>query len=147
MCTLSSCSVDKISSFTCALSSCYVEQIFSCMCTLSSCYVDKISSFTCALSSCYIDKISSCTCTLSSCYIDKIFSCTCTLFHATLGLKKTVFSNLHRKLKTLVGSEVNPSLRRRCYQYVWRCNLQTCTPLVMLKELTKLVKNNDTDKF
>ena len=55
------------------------------------------------------------------------------------------FSNLHRKVKTLVGSEINPSLRRRCFQYVWRCNLQTCTPLVMLKELAKLVKNNDAD--
>jgi hypothetical protein len=62
-----------------------------------------------------------------------------------LSLKKFVFSNLHRKVKTLVGSEVNPSLRRRCFQYVWRCNLQTCTPLVMLKELAKLVKNNDAD--
>ena len=56
-----------------------------------------------------------------------------------------VLFNLHRKVKTLVGSEVNPSLRRRCFQYVWRCNLQTCTPLVMLKELAKLVKNNDGD--
>ena len=61
-----------------------------------------------------------------------------------LSLKKFVFSNLHRKVKTLVGSEVNPSLRRRCFQYVWRCNLQTCTPLVMLKELAKLVKNKVT---
>ena len=62
-----------------------------------------------------------------------------------LSLKKFVFSNLHRKVKTLVGSEVNPSLRRRCFQYVWSCNLQTCTPLVMLNELAKLVKNNDAD--
>ena len=64
-----------------------------------------------------------------------------------LSLKKFVFSNLHRKVNTLVGSEVNPSLRRRCFQYVWRCNLQTCTPLVMLKELAKLVKNNDADNW
>ena len=62
-----------------------------------------------------------------------------------LSLKKFVFSNLHRKVKTLVGSEVNLFVRRRCFQYVWRCNLQTCTPLVMLKELAKLVKNNDAD--
>ena len=62
-----------------------------------------------------------------------------------LSLKKFVFSNLHRKVKTLVGSEVNPSLRRRCFQYVWSCNLQTCTPVVMLNELAKLVKNNDAD--
>ena len=62
-----------------------------------------------------------------------------------LSLKKFVFSNLHRKVKTLVGSEVNPSLRRRCFQYVWSCNVQTCTPLVMLNELAKLVKNNDAD--
>ena len=46
-------------------------------------------------------------------------------------------------------SELNPSLRRRCCQYdpvgIWRCNLQTYTPLVVLKELAKLGKNNDAD--
>ena len=74
------------------------------------------------------------------------WTCTLTWCYATArSLKKFVFSNLHRKVKTLVGSEMNPSLRRRCFQYVWRCNLQTCTPLVMLKELAKLVKNNDAD--
>ena len=64
-----------------------------------------------------------------------------------MGLKKFVFSNLHRKVKTFVGSEVNPSLRRRCYQYVWRCNLQTRTPLDMLKRLATLVKDSDDDNW
>ena len=62
-----------------------------------------------------------------------------------VGSEQICFSNLHRKVKTLVGSEANPSLRHRRYQYVWRCNLQTCTPLVMLKQLAKLVKNNGAD--
>ena len=75
-------------------------------------------------------------CTFSSIY-------TTTWCYATA--RSLQLTQVHRKVKTLVGSEVNPSLRRRCFQYVWRCNLQTCTPLVMLKELAKLVKNNDAD--
>ena len=62
-----------------------------------------------------------------------------------LGLKKFVFSNPHRKVSTIVGSEVNPALRRRCYQYVWRCNVFESTPMAMLKALAKLVRNQDDD--
>ena len=62
-----------------------------------------------------------------------------------LGLKNVVFYNLHRKVKTVVGSEVNPALRRRCYQYVWRCNVFESTPMAMLKALAKLVRNQDDD--
>ena len=86
------------------------------------------------------------TCTLTWCYATARSLQFTQLRDATLlHVLWIFFSNLHRKVKTLVGSEMNPSLRRRYFQYVWRCNLQTCTPLVMLKELAKLVKNNDAD--
>ena len=83
-------------------------------------------------------------CTFSSIYTTTWCYATARSLQFT-QLRDSTLLDVHRKVKTLVGSEVNPSLRRRCFQYVWRCNLQTCTPLVMLKELAKLVKNNDAD--
>ena len=45
----------------------------------------------------------------------------------------------------MIDSVEVPELSMRIMHYGNICLFETCTPLVMLKELAKLVKNNDAD--
>ena len=54
------------------------------------------------------------------------------------ALKDFLPSNYHRKINGPHGSQVNPLMRKRVFQFCWRNSLQSPSPAQFLKHLAKL---------
>ena len=63
------------------------------------------------------------------------------------GLKSFVFSNSHKKVKTSQGSDVNPAVKRRVFEYVWRSNLKTKWPHAFLTRLAQVLREQRKNTF
>ena len=54
------------------------------------------------------------------------------------ALKDFLPSNYHRKINGPHGSQVNPRMRQRVFQFCWRNSLKWPSPAQFLKQLAKL---------